>query len=128
MCIRDRCITLDFDTQGVAIVDVTMDPPKPANFTFDQVYGEDTVQKNFYDTSCRPLVESVLAGFNGTIFAYGQTGCGKTWTMQGVLDQQHLRGVIPNSFDHIFEKVADNPATKYLIRGSYLEIYNEEVG
>ena len=69
----------------------------------------------------------MLSGFNGTIFAYGQTGCGKTWTMQGVLEKQELRGVIPNSFDHIFQHIDERPEFKFLVRGCYLEIYNEEV-
>jgi kinesin family protein 3/17 len=74
------------------------------------------------------MVESVLEGFNGTIFAYGQTGCGKTFTMMGALDPPELRGVIPNSFDHIFEHIqaaADN--LDFMINAQYLEIYNEEV-
>lgn len=44
-------------------------------FTFDAVYGEESTQRAFYDESCYDLVESVLEGFNGTIFAYGQVGC-----------------------------------------------------
>jgi kinesin family protein 3/17 len=49
----------------------------PKSFTFDAVFGENTIQKQFYEDSCYSLIESVLDGFNGTIFAYGQTGCGK---------------------------------------------------
>ena len=100
----------------------------PKNFTFDAVYDKDTLQKNFYDESAYPIVESVLQGFNGTIFAYGQTGCGKTHTMQGYADPPEMRGVIPNSFDHVFEAVrADGGKNQYLIRCSYLEIYNEDI-
>ena len=69
-----------------------------------------------------------MEGFNGTIFAYGQTGCGKTFTMQGKKDPYELRGVIPNSFDHIFDCVtAATDKERFLIRCSYLEIYNEEI-
>ena len=49
-------------------------PVKP--FTFDGVYDENTIQRTFYEESCFGLIENVLEGFNGTIFAYGQTGCG----------------------------------------------------
>jgi len=52
-------------------------------FTFDAVYGEDSTQRQVFDETAFPLVESVLQGYNGTIFAYGQTGCGKTHTMMG---------------------------------------------
>jgi hypothetical protein len=54
-------------------------------------------------------------------------GCGKTWTMQGVLEVQELRGVIPCAFDHIFEHIGSKPTTKFLTRACYLEIYNEQV-
>ena len=107
-----------------------MNPQKadaPKSFTFDAVYDIDTQQKHFYEESCYQLIESVIDGFNGTIFAYGQTGCGKTWTMQGLSHPPELRGVIPNSFDHIFQNIKADPTTQFLVRCSYLEIYNEEV-
>lgn len=52
-------------------------------FTFDAVYDWNSKQSDLYDDMVRPLVCSVLDGFNGTIFAYGQTGTGKTYTMEG---------------------------------------------
>lgn len=96
-------------------------------FTFDSVYGWDSKQSDIYDDAVRPLVESVLQGFNGTIFAYGQTGTGKTHTMQGVSDEPDMRGVIPNSFHHIFTLISRTQNQKYLVRSSYLEIYQEEI-
>lgn len=45
----------------------------------------------------------MLQGFNGTVFAYGQTGAGKTHTMEGLADPPEQRGIIPNCFKHIFE-------------------------
>ena len=75
-----------------------------------------------------PVVASVLEGFNGTIFAYGQTGAGKTFTMEGVQDPPELRGIIPNAFQQIFDRVAlAAEGVQFLVRASYLEIYNEEV-
>jgi len=74
------------------------------------------------------LVESVIKGYNGTIFAYGQTGCGKTHTMLGVPEDPNLRGIIPNCFAHIFGFIDEkNDGMKFLVRCSYLEIYNEEI-
>jgi kinesin family member 3B len=84
-------------------------------------------QLDLYEETFRPLVESVLNGFNGTIFAYGQTGTGKTFTMEGVRNDKELRGVIPNSFEHIFTHIARSSNQQYLIRASYLEIYQEEI-
>lgn len=96
-------------------------------FTFDSVYGWESKQSDVYDDAVRPLVESVLQGFNVTIFAYGQTGTGKTHTMQGVSDDPDMRGVIPNSFQHIFTQISRTQNQKYLVRSSYLEIYQEEI-
>ena len=73
-------------------------------------------------------MNAVLQGFNATVFAYGQTGAGKSHTMEGYPDPPELRGIIPNSFAHIFEEVAKaDENTQYLVRASYLEIYNEEI-
>ncbi|CAL4066614.1 unnamed protein product, partial [Meganyctiphanes norvegica] len=101
------------------------DPPK--TFTYDAVYDWNSKQMDLYNETFRPLVDSVLNGFNGTIFAYGQTGTGKTFTMEGVREDPDLRGVIPNSFDHIFNHIARSTNQQYLIRASYLEIYQEEI-
>ncbi|KAI3357873.1 hypothetical protein L3Q82_015538 [Scortum barcoo] len=84
-------------------------------------------QIDLYDETFRPLVDSVLLGFNGTIFAYGQTGTGKTYTMEGVRNDPERRGVIPNSFEHIFTHISRSQNQQYLVRASYLEIYQEEI-
>ncbi|EDO40836.1 predicted protein [Nematostella vectensis] len=99
----------------------------PKMFTYDAVYDWNSKQIDLYDETFRQLVESVLEGYNGTIFAYGQTGTGKTFTMEGVRSDPDLRGVIPNSFDHIFTHIARTTNQQYLVRASYLEIYQEEV-
>jgi len=97
-------------------------------FAFDQVYDDDSEQQSVYNDVAFPLVENVLEGYNATIFAYGQTGCGKTYTMSGV-DEEGKRGIIPNTFHHIFG-VIDTQSGKnkrFLARCSYLEIYNEKI-
>ena len=71
-------------------------------FTFDAVYDTNSLQQTVYDEVAFPLVESMLSGYNCTIFAYGQTGCGKTHTMMGEPNTQEMRGIIPNCFAHIF--------------------------
>lgn len=96
-------------------------------FTFDSVYDCSSKQIDLYDESFRPLVDSVLQGFNGTIFAYGQTGTGKTYTMEGVRHDPERRGVIPNSFEHIFTHISRSQNQQYLVRAAYLEIYQEEI-
>ncbi|CAM9319923.1 unnamed protein product, partial [Ectocarpus fasciculatus] len=124
---RTDIISMDLEANSIIIrnpEDVNLQP-KP--FTYDAVYDANTIQKNFYEESCSALVENVLEGFNGTIFAYGQTGCGKTWTMQGPSSPPELKGVIPNSFTHIFDFVKASQGVEFLVRCSYLEIYNEVV-
>lgn len=100
---------------------------EPKSFTFDNVYDHNSTQRGLYDETAYPLVESVMEGYNGTMFAYGQTGCGKTFTMQGKESPPELRGVIPNSFDHIFENIKIATKKEFLVRVAYLEIYNEEI-
>ncbi|KAH3886424.1 hypothetical protein DPMN_010431, partial [Dreissena polymorpha] len=97
------------------------------SFTFDTVYDWNSKQKDLYNETFRDLVDNVLQGFNGTIFAYGQTGTGKTFTMQGVKNDPDLRGVIPNSFEHIFNHISNSENQQYLVRASYLEIYQEDI-
>eukprot|EP00604_Paraphysomonas_vestita_P002752 CAMPEP_0174820372 /NCGR_PEP_ID=MMETSP1107-20130205/4163_1 /TAXON_ID=36770 /ORGANISM="Paraphysomonas vestita, Strain GFlagA" /LENGTH=1055 /DNA_ID=CAMNT_0016035579 /DNA_START=57 /DNA_END=3224 /DNA_ORIENTATION=- len=125
---RTGIVDMDLALNQVAIKNPDNLEAPPKVFTFDSVYDGNTQQRAFYEESCFGLIESVLEGFNGTIFAYGQTGCGKTWTMQGPNQPPELRGVIPNSFSHIFDHVtASKDGTEYLVRCSYLEIYNEVI-
>ncbi|CAK9301838.1 unnamed protein product [Gordionus sp. m RMFG-2023] len=94
-------------------------------FTFDKIFGPSSEQEVIYNMVASPLVESVIEGYNGTILAYGQTGTGKTYTMEGYNSNF---GIIPNSFSHIFDYIYNSGVNKnFLVRVSYLEIYNEEV-
>ncbi|KAK7098411.1 kinesin-like protein KIF3B [Littorina saxatilis] len=99
----------------------------PKSFTFDAVYDWNSKQQDLYEETVHDLVECVLEGFNGTIFAYGQTGTGKTFTMQGVKTSPELMGVIPRSFDHVFNHISRSENQQYLVRASYLEIYQEDI-
>ncbi|XP_043477784.1 kinesin-like protein KIF3A isoform X1 [Leptopilina heterotoma] len=102
------------------------EPPKV--FSFDAVFDTNTSQVDIYNETARPIVDKVLQGYNGTIFAYGQTGTGKTYTMSGAKTSPQLRGIIPNTFAHIFGHIAKaDENQKFLVRATYLEIYNEEV-
>ncbi|KAK7597899.1 hypothetical protein V9T40_010124 [Parthenolecanium corni] len=105
------------------------DPVK--TFTFDAVYDWSSTQQDLFDETVRPLIESVLNGFNATIFAYGQTGTGKTYTMEGCklapTDGADERGVIPKSFEQIFTHISRTTNKQHLVRASYLEIYQEEI-
>jgi centromeric protein E len=77
-----------------------------------------------YDSVARDVVQSSLNGFNGTVFAYGQTSTGKTYTMLGTNDEP---GIMPLAITDIFQKITNDPAREYLLRISYIEIYNENI-
>ncbi|GAB6031638.1 Kinesin-like protein kif3a [Chamberlinius hualienensis] len=100
-------------------------PPKV--FFFDGAYGQDSTTEQIYNDIVYPLVEGVIEGYNGTVFAYGQTGCGKSYSMQGVSEPISQRGIIPRAFEHIFEAISTTDNAKFLVYASYLEIYNEEI-
>jgi hypothetical protein len=101
------------------------DPIK--TFTFDMVFDWTSTQDQVYQQTGYPIVESVLEGYNGTIFAYGQTGTGKTFTMEGVPEPEQYRGIIPRASEHVFKRIEGTPDKQFLVRASFLELYNEEV-
>ncbi|XP_043196393.1 osmotic avoidance abnormal protein 3-like [Amphibalanus amphitrite] len=111
----------------VSIVNPADKNAPPKSFTFDGVYYMDSITENIYKDMAYPLVEGTLEGYNGTIFAYGQTGCGKSFSMQGIKDPPTQVGLIPRAFEHIFDVTSTSDESKFLVHGSYLEIYNEEI-
>lgn len=121
------CVFMDQKLLQCSIVNVNDPSALPKTFTFDGVYYTDSTTEQIYNEIAYPLVEGVLEGYNGTVFAYGQTGCGKSFSMQGIPDPASQRGIIPRSFEHIFEAIDASENMKYLVHASYLEIYNEEI-
>ncbi|RWS31541.1 kinesin-like protein KIF3B, partial [Leptotrombidium deliense] len=124
---NERVVEMYPDKGVVELKDPKSNSEPAKNFTFDAVFDWNSKQTDIYDEIVRPLVACVLEGFNGTVFAYGQTGTGKTYTMEGVRDDEQRRGVIPNSFEQIFSHIARSQNQQYLVRSSYLEIYQEEI-
>lgn len=86
-------------------------------------------QQDIFDFSIRPTVDDILNGYNGTVFAYGQTGAGKSYTMMGTnIDDDEGRGVIPRIVEQIFASIMSSPGTiEYTVRVSYMEIYMERI-
>ncbi|MCO5586466.1 hypothetical protein L7F22_040406 [Adiantum nelumboides] len=102
-------------------------------FTFDKVFGQQAQQKDLYDQAISPIVNEVLEGFNCTIFAYGQTGTGKTYTMEGAARKSKIvgelpaeAGVIPRAVEQIFQTLESQKA-EYSMKVIFLELYNEEI-
>lgn len=98
-------------------------------FTFDRVFDMQCKQSDIFDYSIRPTVDDILNGYNGTVFAYGQTGAGKSYTMMGSnIDDEEGRGVIPRIVEQIFSSIMASPSTiEYTVRVSYMEIYMERI-
>ncbi|CAN7942163.1 unnamed protein product, partial [Ixodes hexagonus] len=96
----------------------------PPDCCTDRIFGPSKCNTDVYQEICRPIVESVMKGFNGTLFAYGQTASGKTRTMMGS-DQEP--GLIPLAVREVFNIIENVPNREYLLRISYLEIYKENL-
>ncbi|XP_036887808.1 centromere-associated protein E isoform X2 [Sturnira hondurensis] len=94
------------------------------SFNFDRVFHSNETTKNVYEEIAVPIIDSAIQGYNGTIFAYGQTASGKTYTMMGSED---YLGVIPRAIHDIFQKIEKFPDREFLLRVSYMEIYNETI-
>uniref|UniRef100_A0A3Q3E3M4 Kinesin-like protein n=1 Tax=Labrus bergylta TaxID=56723 RepID=A0A3Q3E3M4_9LABR len=103
-------------------------------YTFDMVFGPAAKQIEVYRSVVFPILDEVIMGYNCTVFAYGQTGTGKTFTMEGertpneqfTWEEDPLAGVIPRTLHQIFEKLTEN-GTEFSVKVSLLEIYNEEL-
>ncbi|KPM35941.1 Kinesin-like protein 6 [Neonectria ditissima] len=94
-------------------------------FAFDRVFDENTTQSEVYEGTTRNLLDSVLDGYNATVFAYGATGCGKTHTITGTSQQP---GIIFMTMQELFEKIDERSQDKSTeLSLSYLEIYNETI-
>ncbi|XP_061378741.1 kinesin-related protein 4 isoform X2 [Danaus plexippus] len=94
------------------------------SFTFDKVYDTTTKTEDVYNDVAKPIVEAATTGFNGTIFAYGQTSSGKTYTMTGT---DEAPGIIPLAVFNLFDIIKSIPDRDFLVRVSYVEIYNESL-
>ncbi|KAI9761846.1 MAG: Kinesin heavy chain [Chaenotheca gracillima] len=98
-------------------------------FTFDRVFDMESRQSDVFDFSIRSTVDDILNGYNGTVFAYGQTGAGKSYTMMGSdIDNEDSRGIIPRIVEQIFANILTSPGNiEYTVRVSYMEIYMERI-
>lgn len=97
-------------------------------FSFDRIFDTQSTQQEVYEYSAKSIVESVLEGFNGTILAYGQTSSGKTHTMQGVIEDLDLEGIIPRMIRHIFDHILNSSADlEFTVKVSMIEIYQEKL-
>ncbi|GFS44131.1 P-loop containing nucleoside triphosphate hydrolases superfamily protein [Actinidia rufa] len=99
-------------------------PITGASYTFDYVFDQDCRNQTVYELLTKDIIHAAVEGFNGTAFAYGQTSSGKTFTMNG---SENDPGIIHLAVKDIFTKIQMTNDREFLIRVSYMEIYNEEI-
>ncbi|ONK60319.1 uncharacterized protein A4U43_C08F16960 [Asparagus officinalis] len=99
-------------------------PISGVSFAFDHVFDQTTGNAEVYDRLSKPIIQAAVGGFNGTAFAYGQTSSGKTFTMNGSEDDPGIIHLAVRDIFHSAERIVDR---EFLIRVSYMEIYNEEI-
>lgn len=126
-----RCVMVDQPSQKRLRLDDSKIGPR--DFEFDWIGDESTSQEQIFESVGKSMVERCLKGYNCCIFAYGQTGAGKTYTMQGrdLKDcgmNDSDRGLQPRVFDYLFDMISreTTPGTIFTVSCSYLEIYNEQ--
>ncbi|XP_073306494.1 kinesin-like protein KIN-7F [Primulina huaijiensis] len=90
----------------------------PAAYTFDRVFGSDSSTREVYEEAAKKIALSVLSGMNSSIFAYGQTSSGKTYTMAGITE---------NTIDDIYDYIDNHREREFVLKFSAMEIYNESV-
>ncbi|KAL8616571.1 Kinesin-related protein 11 [Nucella lapillus] len=127
-------VNCDADKREVSLKEKQGIYPHSKTFTFDHVFPPSSKQIDIYNAMVTPVVEEVLMGYNCTIFAYGQTGTGKTFTMEGERtddpsiswENDPLSGLIPRAMHQVFEQLTGQEV-EFSVRVSYLELYNEEL-
>ncbi|XP_033880754.3 kinesin-like protein KIF21A isoform X11 [Acipenser ruthenus] len=112
---------------------------KDKAFTFDYVFDIDSQQDAIYSACTEKLIEGCFDGYNATIFAYGQTGAGKTYTMGTGFDVsigENELGIIPRAVKHLYKGIDERkqaaieqglPPPEFKVNAQFLELYNEEV-
>ncbi|KRF81094.1 uncharacterized protein [Drosophila virilis] len=107
------------DRRAIQLIDSQADP-----FVFDYVFDQESNNQIVFDCMAKHIVEACMKGFNGTIFAYGQTSSGKTYTMMG---DEANPGVMVLAAKEIFKQIARHNDRDFLLRVGYIEIYNEKI-
>ena len=98
------------------------------DFTYDAVFGKETNQETVYNNVAKPLISAAFEGINCTLFCYGQTSSGKTYTIEGIDNNKELLGLIPRATHEIFDIISKgNEEIEYSVKCQYFQIYNEKI-
>eukprot|EP00033_Pygsuia_biforma_P004538 GCRY01004978.1.p1 GENE.GCRY01004978.1~~GCRY01004978.1.p1 ORF type:complete len:973 (-),score=344.18 GCRY01004978.1:243-3161(-) len=135
----DQIVEVEPDEKHVSVIAPKPDPQHLGDqrFRFDNVLPPECTQDQVFDTiRCSELIRQMFDGFSTTIFCYGKTGSGKTYTMMGKEGKLHRStrahwGLVPRIMQYLFDSVAiqkeENPQAKYKLTCQFIEIYNEQV-
>ena len=96
-------------------------------FEFDRIFPPSSTQEDIYNFGVKGIIDSVLDGYNGTVLAYGQTSSGKTYTMQGEMNNNAAQGIIPRMIEHVFDFIHSQEGSEFMIKVSMIEIYLEKI-
>jgi hypothetical protein len=123
-----RCLVAQVERSAITLEA----KPKPKTFTYDFVADEDISQDEIFQVVGKPITTSCLSGYNATVFAYGQTGAGKTHTIIGPEDSlSEERGLLPRCIEFLFtsinREVRRCEGLEFLVKCSFIEIYQEQV-
>ena len=139
-----RTLTLDLDMAGGNSIAWPVRGPRMRSFSFDSVHDRATTQEDLFVGCGMPeLLDAALDGYTSTIFAYGQTGSGKTYTVSGPTATKAAMsiaqmpggaepppssaGLMQRTAHYLYKAMAHRPDVQYIVRATYLEIYNEQV-
>ena len=102
-------------------------PGNVRTFTLDAVVHADAPQSALFQLTARNILTKVFQGFNGCIFAYGQTGAGKTYSMLGSNIDESSEGIIPRTCRELFSQISQDNGKTYIVKGHFVEIYQEKI-
>lgn len=119
----------EFADNRTVLLNSSDSPGVPVRFTYDYAFSPGSPQILVYEQAAKNIVESVMKGFNGTVFAYGQTSSGKTFTMSGPdIDDFEMQGIIPRMVHKVFEDISSTDSyIEFTVKVSYCEIYLEQI-
>jgi hypothetical protein len=122
--------TWDWDNKSIQLLEKDLNIFNPytktvkQSYQFDQIFGPEVANDYIFKSVVRNIVRSAMAGYHGSVFTYGQTSSGKTFTMNGDRTQE---GIIALAVSECFDEVQRSPGRDFVLRVSYLEVYNEQI-
>ena len=116
--------TLQIENDKIKIISSQKQKQKEIEFEFDFIFSEEITQKEIYEYTTEKLINKVMEGFNATIFAFGATGSGKTYTMVG---NNKENGIMIRTINDLFLKLNNEKNKDFSVYISYIEVYNEQL-